>query len=87
MNAIREHVEGSPFQPGESVEVACSAEMPESGCGVAEFVGRAGRVVHLEYGCGCGQSYPDDPMIGVDFDGGDVQEFWREELRPHGGKR
>ena len=29
---------------------------------------------------GCGQRFPDDPMIGVRFPDGALQEFWREEL-------
>lgn len=46
--------------------------------------GREGVVVHLEYSCGCGQSYPGDPMIGVCMyipgRGYIVEEFWFEEL-------
>jgi hypothetical protein len=35
---------------------------------------------YLEYCAGCGQSYPDDPMIGVLLDGGAEKELWRGEL-------
>lgn len=47
---------------------------------VRPFIGRAGVVDHLDYDCGCGQTYPDDPMIGVTFDDGAAEEFWSEEL-------
>ncbi len=43
------------------------------------FLGREGRVLYFEYTCGCGQTYPNDPMIGVKFRG-KAEEFWREEL-------
>lgn len=44
------------------------------------YLRKTGNVVHLEYSCGCGQSYPGDPMIGVRFAEGNVEEFWREEI-------
>ena len=72
-------VEGAPFQPGDAVQIARSAETEDSGCGVHALVGRVGRVAYLEYSCGCGQSYPDDPMIGVAL-GDRVEEFWADEL-------
>jgi hypothetical protein len=43
------------------------------------LLGLTGQVVHYDYACGCGQSYPDDPMIGVKIQG-EVFEFWKEEL-------
>lgn len=76
----REPVLGAPHQPGDVVRVIASAE-PSIELGVHAFVGRSGVVEHLEYSCGCGQSYPGDPMIGVRFPDGMIQEFWREELR------
>lgn len=50
--------------------------------GLQEYIGRDGEVDHLDYDCGCGQTYPGDPMIGVNFDNGDGEEFWKEELTP-----
>jgi hypothetical protein len=75
---IRERVEGSPYQPGQSVLVVQAVDVDIYDVG--EFVGRTGVVEHLEYECGCGQHYPGDPMVGVRFADGDLQEFWREEL-------
>lgn len=71
-------IEGAPFQVHDRVRVvdAIDRELYD----VSRFVGRVGRVVHLDYDCGCGQSNPGDPMIGVKFRGGVVEEFWREEL-------
>ncbi len=70
-------VEGSPYQPGDLARVV---RIIDSDSPSAEpFVGRSGRVVYLEYSCGCGQSYPGDPMIGIDF-GDRTEEFWPVEL-------
>lgn len=71
-------VDGSPRQPGEAVRVVAAVDPHVSD--VTEYIGRLGEVVYLEYECGCGQSYPGDPMIGVRFDDGTVEEFWAEEL-------
>jgi len=49
--------------------------------GNVSFLGMVGLVEHFEYTCGCGQSYPGDPMIGVRFSDGRSDEFWKEELR------
>lgn len=73
---IREPVPGAPRQPGDRVVVVRVIDPTAS----AEHVGQLGSVVHLEYGCGCGQRYPDDPMIGVELDDGTAEEFWRDEL-------
>ena len=47
---------------------------------VSEFIGLRGVVEYLEYECGCGQHYPEDPMVGILFHDGRRQEFWREEV-------
>ena len=47
---------------------------------VRSLVGLSGTVEYLEYDCGCGQSYPGDPMIGVRLEDGTLEEFWAEEL-------
>lgn len=39
----------------------------------------SGTVVYFDYLCGCGQS-PGDPMIGVLFEDGKIEEFWKEEI-------
>lgn len=69
-------VEGAPYQKDELVTVAgCCDET-----GHPEAIGLGGPVVHLDYDCGCGQTYPAEPMIGVRFGPGLVLEFWPEEL-------
>jgi hypothetical protein len=73
-------IEGAPYQVGDRVRVIGSAEKKGSGVDVFHFIDRVGLVDHLDYDCGCGQSYPDDPMIGVTFADGDMWEFWNEEL-------
>ncbi|MGE4513187.1 MAG: hypothetical protein AB7E26_05135 [Chryseobacterium sp.] len=46
----------------------------------SEFSGQEGTVKYFNYDCGCGQTYPNDPMIGVEFSGGKKEEYWKEEL-------
>jgi hypothetical protein len=75
---IRSNVKGAPFAIGQSVRV--SQLVDETGR--AKFLGLEGKVEHFEYSCGCGQTYPCDPMIGVRFLNGDLDEFWPEELEP-----
>jgi len=75
---IFEAVEGSPFQPGERVKFVQDSDGSADNDG--ELIGREGVVEYIEYSCGCGQSYPDDPMICVRFDNEKRQEFWKEEL-------
>jgi len=42
---------------------------------------RLGTVIYFNYDCGCGQSFPNDPMIGVVLlEQPIVEEFWKEEL-------
>lgn len=74
----RAFVADAPHQPGDVVRIvqAIDREVHD----VARFVGRVGRVEYLEYRCGCGQTYPQDPMIGVVFLTGEREEFWREEI-------
>ena len=75
---IFQSVPGSPHQPGEIVRVAAAIDQEVHD--VTQYVGRIGRVKYLEYSCGCGQSFPSDPMIGVRFADGSSEEFWKEEL-------
>lgn len=75
---IRECVEGAPHQPGDRIVVVAVADSTAD----PEHIGKRGRVDYLEYSCGSGQTFPGDPMIGVAFDDGGAEEFWREELAP-----
>jgi hypothetical protein len=77
---LRSPVIGAPYQPGQLVTVIDSIE-DHPALDVSGYIGRAGVVDYLEYSSECGQTFPTDPMIGVRFDRGVVEEFWREELR------
>jgi len=76
----RWNIKGAPFRIGDVVEVIRATD---DTCDV-RFIGAVGRIVWFDYDCGCGQTFPGDPMIGVRFMGGTVEEFWREELRSSG---
>lgn len=74
-HGIYTDVEGAPFRIGDAVRVVSLADDTADD----ELLGCAGSVLYFEYSCGCGQSFPHDPMIGVQF-GGRMAEFWKEEL-------
>jgi hypothetical protein len=73
---IHSDVPGAPFRIGEAVMVISATDET---CD-AQRIGMRGTVLFFEYSCGCGQTYPEDPMIGVKFADGTREEFWREEL-------
>jgi hypothetical protein len=68
-------VDGAPFKIGDVVYVVSLSDETAD----AEFLGRIGSVFYFDYTCGCGQTFPNDPMIGVNF-GAQKSEFWKEEL-------
>ena len=74
-HGIHHDVAGAPFKIGDIVKVACLADETAN----ARFLGKKGKVVWFEYSCGCGQTYPGDPMIGVQFKSR-AEDFWEEEL-------
>jgi hypothetical protein len=69
-------IECSPYQPKDIVVVLRFSD----DTGDQEFIGKVGVVEYLEYSCGCGQSYPNDPMIGIKFPDGSLIECWPEEI-------
>jgi hypothetical protein len=73
--ALFTNVKGAPFRIGDTVKVIQIADFSAS----KNLVGKIGTVKFFEYSCGCGQSYPCDPMIGVCI-GNKIREFWKEEL-------
>ena len=75
---VYEHVPGAPFQVGMIVRVVDAIDRHVSD--LSPLIGRLGVVRYLEYSCGCGQTFPHDPMIGVEFSDRSQQEFWTEEL-------
>ena len=76
-DGIHQDVDGAPFKIGDAVKVVSLSDDTAD----AEYLGRKGLVLYFEYSCGCGQTFPNDPMIGVRF-GESTAEFWKEELAP-----
>jgi hypothetical protein len=72
------HVEGATFNIGDEVQVLNNPSNDETFN--SETIGKIGKVTFFEYDCGCGQTYPNDPMIGVIFSDNLVEEYWKEEL-------
>lgn len=80
---IRQHVPGAPRRPGDRVLVAAVSDSTVD----PGHIGKTGRVDYLNYDCGCGQKWPEEPMIGVVLDDGIEEEFWPEELATEIGER
>lgn len=74
---VRHRVDGAPFQVGDRVVVVDAVDRDIFD--LSAYVGRGGVVEYLEYSCGCGQHYPDDPMVGIRL-AGEVIDFWKEEI-------
>lgn len=75
-HCIYKDVPGSPFRIGQRVRVTAITDETAD----IELLGTEGIVTYFEYDCGCGQTFPKDPMIGVFF-GTKIEEFWKEELK------
>jgi hypothetical protein len=73
-----EDIEGAPYKIGDIVKVLSNPNNDDTFS--MKFVGKEGKVEYFEYDCGCGQNYPEDPMIGIKFQNGKIAEFWKEEL-------
>ena len=69
-------VPGAPYRIGTPVRVTQLVDET----GNRKWLRRTGHVKYFDYFCGCGQTYPDDPMIGVEYRGC-TEEFWKEELK------
>lgn len=72
------NIEGVPFKIGDKVRVLNNPSNDETFD--KKYSGRNGEVIFFEYDCGCGQNFPEDPMIGIKFQNGKVEEFWKDEL-------
>lgn len=77
---IKHYIEGAPIQIGTKVIVGKPSDITFN----LHYKGELGVVAYLEYECGCGQTFPNDPMIGVLFEDGKTEEYWIEELRIEG---
>lgn len=73
---IKRNVKGAPFKIGDHVQVIKTADKTMN----KSFIGRRGKVIYFNYGYGCGQTYPTDPIIGVRFRYRSEEEFWKDEL-------
>jgi hypothetical protein len=76
------NIEGAPFSIGETVIIdnLVDIETLEYRDEPEHLIGQQGNVAHYDYDCGCGQIFPDQPMIGVTLADGTIEEFWPEEL-------
>ena len=71
-------IDGAPYKIGDKVKVLNNPNMDETFD--KQFLNKIGKVIFFEYECGCAQTFPSDPMIGVKFSDGEISEFWKEEL-------
>ena len=72
-------IDGAPFKIGDAVVILDNPNKDETfNYGLS---GKHGVVEHFEYDCGCGQRFPNDPMIGVRFENKAIEEFWKDELQ------
>jgi len=79
-NPVRHYVPGAPFQVGDRVRILQACDE----CGYPDLAGRYAVVAYLEYECGCGQAFPDLPMLGVEGPGIPLNvELWPCELEHH----
>lgn len=76
---IYNNVDGAPFQIGEKVQILNNPNKDDTFD--KQFAFKSGVIIYFEYECGCGQYFPKDPMIGVKFENGRVEEFWEEEIK------
>jgi hypothetical protein len=78
VTAIYNNINGAPFKINDMVKILNNPNNDETFNSFFSF--NEGSVIYFEYDCGCGQNFPDDPMIGVKFNCGAIEEFWKEEL-------
>ncbi|ODS32957.1 MAG: hypothetical protein SCARUB_01896 [Candidatus Scalindua rubra] len=78
-NYTFKNIKGAPFKISDKVLVLDNPNNDNSFNN--EFVGKKGHVFYFEYDCGCGQTFPSDPLIGVKFINKKVGEYWKEEIQ------
>jgi len=72
-----EDIDGAPFKLNQRVVVSDVEEDLD----YEKYIGKKGRIIYFEYDCGSGQSFPGDPMMGVELEGTNiVEEFWKNEI-------
>lgn len=72
---LYKNVDGAPFKIGDKIKVLNNPNNDETFNKL--FISKSGLVIYYDYECGCGQNFPDDPMIGVRFENGIVEEYWK----------
>ena len=72
------NIPGTPFKIGDSVKILPNQNRDETFDD--RLMNETGEVLYFEYNCGCGQTFPGDPMVGVKLTIGRIEEFWKEEL-------
>lgn len=81
---ITVNIPGFPISIGDRVKVLSN---PNNDLTFDDkYSNKIGSVIYFNFNCGCGQSYPKDPMIGVRFIYGQEDEFWKEELKIYSTK-
>lgn len=83
----RHNIEGAPFSIGQRVKITTLVDIetldylaipPDE---IEDtLIGQEGTLEHYDYDCGCGQIFPDQPMIGIRLADDTLIEFWPEEL-------
>ncbi len=76
MEKIRKNIRHAPYKIGGFVKIVFATDETFD----HKFLGNVGKIIYYDYSCGCGQSFPDDPMIGVRFKNKEIGEFWKEEI-------
>jgi hypothetical protein len=76
---IYRNVKGSPFKIWDLAQVL--EKQFNDATFDSSFCNKIGRIIYFEYSCGCGQRYPFDPLIGIEFQDGKIEEFWKEEIK------
>ena len=71
------NITGAPFSIGNQVKVIKLIDSTA----LSKNLNQCGVIEYYEYNCGCGQTFPSDPMIGVRLNDGTLDEFWKEELQ------
>lgn len=44
------------------------------------YLNKIGLIKYFNFDCGCEQTFPHNPMIGIKFFNGKIEEFWKEEI-------
>ena len=70
------NIDGAPYKIGQKVKVLNNPNKDDTFD--VKLINKKGEIIFF---CGCGQTFPTDPMIGVKFSNGSIDEFWKEELQ------